>query len=750
MAGEAACPLKNDMKALRKHKRILCALLACFLLLAVLPWAKAAERTGTVNSSNGVNVRSGPGTNYSAPYSLANGTTVTILNETAGADGYIWYYIRTPGGNYGYIRSDLLKVNADPQTQEEEEKTGKVINVTSSLNVRSGPGTGYTKITTLSGGAIVTITGTASGSDGYTWYMIKLSGGTVGYVRSDYIQIMQNTTPETPDTPDTPDPPPSGGDVTQTEAEYEARLAKFPVSYQSALRELHKQYPNWVFQAQYVQQDWDYAVGMEYRDGYSLVENFQPSSWKALESYAYNWTSGEWTIKDSGRWVCASREIISYYMDPRNFLDSESIFMFLDQSFDSSQTVAGVKTILAGSFMDREMPDKPGVTYSECIYNAGKTYGANPYVLASKILTEQGKSGSSLVSGTVSGYTGYYNFFNYNAYGATSSQVISNGLKYAMEQGWNTREKSINGGTQKYVSGYISSGQETMYLERFNVSPASSSLFSHQYMTSVYGVYNQAWALAKGYTAELRTKTLVFKIPVYDDMPASACAKPTGTGSPNMKLTSLSVSGCQLTPAFSADTTSYAVTVPAGTTSITVSAQKADSKATVTGTGTVALSGANKQITVKVTAENGVVRNYTIDVTVVGAPAGQIAFSGKYPVSGGVITVPSGTTPAKLTAELLTKGSVTVMQTGAGGDKLATGDLVLLRDTAGESYGVYGVAVQGDMNGDAALDMKDVSFLFQFWTGTGALQNDQLAAGDVNGDGIVDLRDAAALYLKCR
>ena len=52
----------------------------------------------------------------------------------------------------------------------------------STLNVRSGPATTYDKVASLSDGAVVTIVGIDSG-----WYKVTTSGGTTGYVSSDYM-----------------------------------------------------------------------------------------------------------------------------------------------------------------------------------------------------------------------------------------------------------------------------------------------------------------------------------------------------------------------------------------------------------------------------------------------------------------------------------------------------------------------------------------------------------------------------------
>ena len=61
--------------------------------------------------------------------------------------------------------------------------TGRVN--TSALNVRSGAGTGYARVGSVTQGQTVTIVDSVKADDGYTWY--KISGTTSGYVRGDYI-----------------------------------------------------------------------------------------------------------------------------------------------------------------------------------------------------------------------------------------------------------------------------------------------------------------------------------------------------------------------------------------------------------------------------------------------------------------------------------------------------------------------------------------------------------------------------------
>lgn len=80
-------------------------------------------------------------------------------------------------------------------------------------------------------------------------------------------------------------------------------------------------------------------------------------------------------------------------------------------------------------------------------------------------------------------------------------------------------------------------------------------------------------------------------------------------------LSSLSINGQKLSPAFSKNTTKYNLTVENKITSINVSAKATDSKARISGIGTKKLSEGSNKINIVVTAENGNKKTYTINVT---------------------------------------------------------------------------------------------------------------------------------------
>ena len=86
-------------------------------------------------------------------------------------------------------------------------------------------------------------------------------------------------------------------------------------------------------------------------------------------------------------------------------------------------------------------------------------------------------------------------------------------------------------------------------------------------------------------------------------------------GSSNNDLSSLEVEGYDLDPDFDKDETSYSITVPSDVDSITVNAEAEDDNATVEIEGADNLQPGENTVTVKVTAENGDEKVYTITVT---------------------------------------------------------------------------------------------------------------------------------------
>lgn len=81
-------------------------------------------------------------------------------------------------------------------------------------------------------------------------------------------------------------------------------------------------------------------------------------------------------------------------------------------------------------------------------------------------------------------------------------------------------------------------------------------------------------------------------------------------------LSSLGVEGVDLVPSFDKDTTNYIIDLEPGTTSVNVSAEKANRYASVSGTGIVEVKEGSNDIDIVVTAENGSKKTYRITAVV--------------------------------------------------------------------------------------------------------------------------------------
>ncbi len=522
-----------------------------------------------------------------------------------------------------------------------DNSTGTV--VIDALNVRSGAGTLNQAIGMVYAGESLTILGTEKDSIGGTWYRISYGGG-IGYVSADYVTI-------------------NSDNQYVHDNDFEAAMEQqgFPESYKPYLRQLHADYPEWVFQACHTNLDWSSVIERESPPGVSLVPGSSPASWKSMDKGAYDFNTGTYIPYDSGNWVTASKAIIKYYMDPRNFLNSGGIFQFLAHSYDGrTQTAIGLQGVLDSTFMRGDFPESGYQTYNDVLMDVGAQTGVNPYVLASMILVEQGSSGNGRsISGTVSGYEGYYNHFNIGAYASGGMDAVTRGLWYASQSGaygrpWNNRYKSILGGAEYYSKNYVQNNKYTLYLKKFNVMNGLASVGTGQYMTNVQGAESEAAALRRGYASVLQAP-MTFIIPVYKNMPEKACLKPTSAANNNNYLSSLTATGLKLSPSFGSYQTSYTLDVATSVNVVELKAKASSSEATIKGTGKISLSGTTTTAKIVVTAANGETRTYT--VTIRRVAGGQVP-PGTSSSSSGSIQKGVENTDINLSSSLTSSGTI--------------------------------------------------------------------------------------------
>ncbi|MFW0892240.1 SH3 domain-containing protein [Clostridium perfringens] len=171
---------------------------------------RSLNKTGIVNVSSSLNVRSSASTSSKVIGSLSGNTKVTIVGEEGA------FYKIEYKGSHGYVAKEYVKdvtesnnsnqgtqTSEKPSTPESTEKTG-IVNVSSSLNVRSSASTSSKVIGSLSGNTKVTIVGEEG-----AFYKIEYKDSH-GYVAKEYVKDVtennnSNQGTQTPEKPSTPE-----------------------------------------------------------------------------------------------------------------------------------------------------------------------------------------------------------------------------------------------------------------------------------------------------------------------------------------------------------------------------------------------------------------------------------------------------------------------------------------------------------------------------------------------------------------
>ena len=160
-----------------------------------------------------------------------------------------------------------------------------------------------------------------------TWHQIKFKYDGIefeGYVYANFVRVV-----ETP-----------SGDIELPE--------DVPEIYKEYIENLAKSHPNWKFKFYDTGIEWstlisDNAQGDRKK---SMIYKTFPLSYRSTESGCYNWATDTWIATDSGGWYHATDKTIFHYMDPRNFLNENNIFMFEALSYDEkTQTFKGHPTL---------------------------------------------------------------------------------------------------------------------------------------------------------------------------------------------------------------------------------------------------------------------------------------------------------------------------------------------------------------------------------------------------------------------
>lgn len=685
-------------------------------------------------SGSQVRIRTGAGTSYQAIYSLGANTPITVLdkNKVAGNGCSAGWLKVSYNNKEGYVCSTYVTyVDSTFEGINVVDYTARV--KSNNVSVRKTPSTSGDYIETLSLGTNVQIleevTGNKNSScDSGKWYKIQYYGNATGYMCKDYVTKKE--------------------EITLTNEEYTTMYKNlgFPDEYIPYLNYLHQKYPSWQFVPK--QTNLNFAVSVDAEEGKNYMQSTNPNYITSTKP------------AEGSSWYHVNTGVIAFYMDPRNWLTEERIFMFEKQDFSTSleeQYPSLIKTIFGTGTLGAD-------EYTIPMFNAGKSNNISPLLIATRIRLEVGANGTDSTNGTEftwkgQKYSGYYNFFNIGAYEETIDGVkyssITRGLAYAAKlinrdgNPWNNIETAITEGSSFLANGYVNKGQGTLYYQKFNVSPdAYYSTYTHQYMTNIQAPATEGNQSYNSYKkSELLNQPLIFEIPVYKNMPSYTSLP--NSGNTNTDLKGLEIDGYSLTPKFDNDVLSYEVYVPTSTEKVLVEAIPETNLTTITGIGEIAIPDVENTITITAKSQAGTEKKFTITIYKVDdtTKVSDVITESSLLINGNTIqNIKNSTTIASFKDKLIKSGAQSIVIKDKNGNDIentntlmATGQKIVI-NTSVDSQ-TYTISVKGDTSGDGVVTILDLLEVQKHIKKAETLKNENLISADTSGDNKVTILD---------
>jgi uncharacterized protein YgiM (DUF1202 family) len=147
----------------------------------------------SVKTTTRLNLRSSPGTGSQVLTVLPTNAYGQVTGSGISSGGVVFYPVLFDGRPSGYVAGSYLRrVAATPTPTRTLVPTATIAGVptrwtTSSVNMRSGAGTGYRILVTLPKGARLTVTGNPKRSGGYDWYPVDAVGIGPGWVAGKFL-----------------------------------------------------------------------------------------------------------------------------------------------------------------------------------------------------------------------------------------------------------------------------------------------------------------------------------------------------------------------------------------------------------------------------------------------------------------------------------------------------------------------------------------------------------------------------------
>lgn len=513
--------------------------------------------------------------------------------------------------------------------------------------------------------------------------------------------------------------------------------SKYP-GIKEKIKQLQSKYPNWNFKILYTGLDWNEVISNEYTGHGSSPKNLVYKT----SNYQGQWICAICGEKgyDNGNWKCASEQAIKYMMDPRNSINASDIFQF-EELTNTGCDVNVLKSMTKGTFLEG---------HEQGIINASNNNNVNAYYIVARLIQEQGKEGTVLAKGTgYNGqYVGYYNAFNIAASGNSTAEILTNALAYAQKKGWTSLDASINGGISFLAKQYIQKGQNTLYLQKFDVE-ATNGLYSNQYMQNILAAQNEGTTLRNTYiNINSMSSSHTFIIPVYENMPNEICSRPdtNGTSVTDKDVVKVNV-----------DSTLRIRNNPNGNeivgwlykNEIVTRLEKATSKVGGTYWDKIQKSNGTIGYVARETYENeGTYKLYLVPINEnnnnnnnnndnknTGTDTSKV----KIDKTNNIITV----VPSAIANDILEAFSGSIKITKADGSFLNGGNDLMATGFIVDDK--YTVVKKGDCNGDGVTNSLDAAVILRYTVGQYGLKDSYFKAGSISNNGNVTSLDAAKI-----
>ena len=497
---------------------------------------RSLNKTGIVNVSSSLNVRSSASTSSKVIGSLSGNTKVTIVGEEGA------FYKIEYKGSHGYVAKEYIKDVTEsnnsnqgtqtpekPSTPESTEKTG-IVNVSSSLNVREGASTSSKVIGSLSGNTKVTIVGEEG-----AFYKIEYKGSH-GYVAKEYIKDIKDEVVTEPEKPSNPENSKKTGVVTASkglnvrkEANTSSQIIGilnsgesveiigeengfYKITYKGQEAYASKNYINIFDGNSNVNPGLDIGNASKTNYGVSLNEYIKLQQRNNPSNYSYS--------------------EFEKYINPAKATNK---LQFLRIDKFRSVNVSGLSSRLS---------NKGVLTgQGQAFVNAAKAFNIDPIYLVAQCLHETGNGTSKLAKGVTiteiadeskpiyngnGQLVGYhmiklskpvtvYNLFGIGA--KDNSSVFPNralilGTTYAYNRGWTSIENAIKGAAEFVSLNYVHSSrysQNTLYKMRYNQNVSN---IWHQYATTPWYASSIA-DIMRSYQDLYLENNFTFDVPVF-------------------------------------------------------------------------------------------------------------------------------------------------------------------------------------------------------------------------------------------